>query len=394
MLSSAAFEAERRDFVRVHGTKPFFVSDWDVDRNMVKLPNHLIQHAFDQSSEDIHEYSFIDDQLWAKDHIGAHLAKAAPGTEELAFTLMPNATSGLYLTLTALSAMDKQRFLVIVPSFYSILDTLEDHQQSYYYYHLKDAPDHRFDFEHLESVVVQQRITAIIITDPIYSFGKSIRIEDVSALASLCNRRDCWLIHDHTLGGLEWDQPLLFPAEKLKACATAHKFVFTDSLTKRLLVNGLKFAIVHSTQEVIDKMEVLVKQITGGFTMPQLQFVKAAFDPVNEESVLSILAENAATLKRQYASVQSHLADSPFELSPINSGYFCSAVHERLAYDEVDEVATYQEVLNKHKLIWLPTPYLTSARHGRFSLRVNLFKDLEPQGEAMLRAACEGIIRA
>ena len=382
-LNYKLFEAGRLKYENEKSKEPFFVSDWDIDCLLTYSPVPIIEKSFVDSLNKVHEYSFIEDQNWIKNHIKYDSEKHVRISPE--FTLAPNGTAGLFLTLSHLSK-NKQRFLLLIPSYYSIIDTLEQLGQTYIYFSIHNDDFNDLLMDKIEREIKVQKITSLVITDPIYCFGKSVSSEFIQSLASICNKYNCWLVMDHNLGGLEWDSPQIVPIEKINAISKAEKFCFIDSLPKRLLVNGLKFTVVYGSKELIKGIEDLSSQITGGFTSQQLHFAKELHLVENQELVLKMLNSNIQNIERNYQLLKSALIGSSLSLSAADSGYFCALEHQDFTFDEVNEYETFKKFLFDYDLLLLPTSYFTSAREGKYSVRINLMKDFRPILHKLLEA--------
>lgn len=352
---------------------PVFISDWDTLNDKAEYPRQFIRNSLDIDVQNTFIYSFSDEQEAIKALITAQLDNIT--AEHVAITI--SATAAIYLSLLSLYRSGIKCFVVLTPVYYSIIETLNELGLEIHYFDLTDQNNFKLDIEQIRSLIKTVRANALVINDPIYCVGKAISSEVLNQLVETCNQNNCLLFLDSTLSGLEWNnsQPGILDKHKLAIITNADRYIMVDSLTKRLLVNGLKHAVVFACPGLINLIEDTASRVYGGFCYPQLQFMTELYDPENTKEVLGILQHNRNLIKSNYELLTVFLYDTPYQLYPSGSGYFTMIAHREYLCRDVDKNSQVETYLYKYNTFLLPPAYFNFSPLNHFSLRVNLLKD-------------------
>jgi aspartate/methionine/tyrosine aminotransferase len=265
-----------KEYVKRNNKEPVFISDWDVINTDAKYPTSIIKSSLNKSEQSACKYLFADEQVESKESI-LYLLKSNDVKANIDnITLTISATASLYLTLLSLHKKKIKRFLVFTPVYYSILDTLNDIQATITYFPLVDKNNFQVDLKKLSEIINEQQIEAILFCDPIYSGGIEIPKGVFDFLSKISNERQIWIICDYTLGGLEWSNGSFpqFSYAKIMILLSTPYSIFIDSISKRLLVNGIKISVVIGPPSLILEIENYAAQVYGGFSSPQIEFLK------------------------------------------------------------------------------------------------------------------------
>lgn len=364
-----------KDYVSRLKRKPVFASDWDTLNDRAEYPVTQIRKALIVDTRHTYPYTFSDEQEEIKQMVLGHLPNCGLGLHNLAISI--SATAALYLTMLALYRKGLRRFLIFTPAYYSVIETLEEFGAEVYHYHLLDDYEFAIDPDRLQKMMTEYKIDGLIVTDPVYCVGKDISAAVLSMLVDTCNQMNAWFILDNTLGGMLWNeaQPTLFNHQKIDIISKAGKYVIVDSLTKRLLVNGLKHALVISNEIIIEVIEDAASQVYGGFCFPQLQLMRELYDQRSKTDITEILQHNIRLIKDNYELLNSFLKGSEFELYKVNSGYYTMIRHKQYLCTDVDIEAQIKTYLYKFNMFLLPTWYFNFNENNHFAIRVNLLKE-------------------
>ncbi|HKP02848.1 MAG TPA: pyridoxal phosphate-dependent aminotransferase [Chthoniobacterales bacterium] len=289
-----------------------------------------------------------------------------------------NATNALYLSLHALKRLGVNRFLVITPTYYSVIETLDSFGSSVIYHHLLDEEAFFLDLKAIRRAVEWQQIDAIILTDPVYSAGIEHDISAYSGLSAICNEHHIWLLCDYALGGLFWHRPptRLLDAAKLSALSSLERFIYIESPPKRLFLNGMKHAAVVASSNVTNLIHDLASRMSGGFCSTQLSVLKALYDPNNQTGIVAYMEGNRLRIEANFASLQSSLLGTAFYTYSSNSGHFTMLCHKHRRIENANTKRIVKRLLWEHGLYVLPSEHFSYYGRNHFGVRINLMNDV------------------
>lgn len=357
---------------------PLFVSDWDCFPDESNFMGQIVLSSLASSKNHSQKYSYSEDQLTQRELVADYVNKN--GRLQLSagnISVASNATNALYLSLQALDTLGIRRFLVITPVYYSVIETLVSMKSATIFYHLCDKEKFEFDLEKIQSTIDEQEIDAMIFTDPIYSAGVEVSKTIYENLSDISDRFGVWLICDHALGGLPWETSLsLLDVEKVNILQSIPRFIYIDSITKRLFINGLKHAIIVAPESIINLTHDLACRISGGLCGAQFSLLEELFAPRNESDILDFMSQNQRKIKSQYQLLQGALNGTQFSTYSSNSSCFSMICHKSARVRDVDSKRAVKRLLYEHDLYVLPSEHFHFSKNSRFGFRINLINDM------------------
>jgi len=366
------------DYKKIKQKSPLFISDWDTIHAEAKYPYNQIEKALNIPLNETLKYVSPDEQSVLKKTLAKELNAKGINlkSNNIAITVSP--TASIYITLNLLIKAGIKRFLVLTPTYYTVLDTLISQNASIVYFHLRDLNNFLIDINAITETMAEQDIQAIVLSDPIYCCGIEVSIDIYDKLLKICFARDAWLIIDYALGGLDWDE--LHRSKnyvlKLNAAGTYKRTVLIESTAKRLLVNGLKSSIVITNIDLVAEIESLSCQVYGGFSLPQISLLEDLYSNKNEKEVSQIIENNVGIAKSNFQILTAFLLNTEFKLYTSNSGYFTMIIHKEYKIKEVDSKAIIKSYLFEEDLLAFPSFHFSIYEDNRFGFRVNLLQDL------------------
>jgi aspartate/methionine/tyrosine aminotransferase len=356
----------------------FFVSDWDSDIESDNNFNEILNNAQSRSKSSFFKYSFAYEQFGLKSQILEFVRELYNlQINKYSVTITPSATQSIYLSLLALKRLNVNRYLVFTPAYFSTFESLKSNNSFIHYYHLLDSNGFSIDFVKLEEIIKQQYIECIILTDPVFSAGIEFADQEYKSLAGLAKLYNLYLIVDYSLGGLSWDIENLsvLNHNKLKALLSADKYIFIDSLSKRLLLNGIKFSLVFAHEDVIDNIDLAAEGIFGGLNSIQVETIRQLYMPENNQAILEMQKKQLNKIKANYNLINSLLKDHPFILAGSNSGIFTTVSSTKVTFSQVNTKELVLQLLTEDYLIIIPNNRFSYYPANKFGWRVNLAKN-------------------
>lgn len=368
-----------KSYVERVGRPPVFVSNWDSDPGNQSLLGSIITSATTTSVRAFSDYAYGEDLTEETSCFLALLARSGNAhlqPQNIAITL--NATNALYLSLHALKLLGANRFLVITPTYYSVVETLNFLGASVIYHHLLDEESFFLDLNAIRRTVEWQQIDTIILTDPVYSAGVEYDIAAYTGLSTICNEHHIWLLCDYALGGLFWHRPPtgLLDAEKLSTLTGLERFIYIESPPKRLLLNGMKHALVIASTSVPKLIHDLASRMSGGFCATQLSLFKALYNPSSETSLVAYMEANRLRIEANFALLQSSLLGTAFYTYSSNSGHFTMVCHKHCRIQDADTKWIAKRLLWEHGLYVLPSEHFSYYGGNHFGVRINLMNNV------------------
>jgi aspartate/methionine/tyrosine aminotransferase len=370
-------EKEYLTYVNNQSNKPFFLSDYNVNTKRIAYPENIIKTAFLASEKKSNYYSYVDGNDSIKGHILRQLRNydnTSLTFENIAINL--NSTNSIYLTLVSLEKLNHERFLVVTPTYYTVLDTLKQLKKDITYFHLLDEENFEIDIELLRNTLISQYIEVLVITDPIYSAGIELTNCDVTSIVNVCNELDICLMYDYTLGGNLWgDYNYLMNWNKYVEITKLNKFIIIDSLSKKLFINGIKHSYIIASSCLVEEIEDLFYSVSGGFCNVQIELFSELFKPQNSNVLSVILNENAQIAARNFRLLRSLLADTNYMVYPTNSGYFTILTIKDKKIKDVDVQMITKHLLHQYDIYAYPNTTLSYYLENKFGFRVNLLSE-------------------
>lgn len=354
-----------------------FISDWDVQGEKDMEFSAILNEVYTKAGTNSLKYNYAYEQFSLKDQV-LRLANTdrSLNLNEAEITITPSATISIYLTAQALYLLNIKRILIITPAYFSTHESFKKANSQVFYYHLNDKSGLSLNIDELESIIKQQFIQGIIITDPIYSSGIEFQLEEYNKLTEICNKYEIYCIVDYSLGGLHWHESkdFVLNTNKLKILKTCKKYLFIDTLSKRLLMNGIKFSIIFGDEVIIDAIDRISETVYGGLSAAQCLLIKELYEPNNKKLINTICKNNITITQETYRQINSLLLGTDFELVNTNSGYFSLINHKELTIEEIDTKRFSLTLLKEQNTLAICKDRFTYFQENKFGFRVNLNK--------------------
>lgn len=365
---------------RKEGKTIDFLSDWDGESAPSADMNHFLTEIYNGSAKLSGKYIFSYEQFELKNKV----MQAVNNTANLMLTdcsisITPSATVSIFLAVQSFATLGIQRVLVLTPCYFSIHQALERTTCHVFYHHLLDGDFFSLRIEEIEQKIEEQEIDCIMFSDPVYSTGIEVADSDYQQLISVCKREQVMLVVDYSLGGLEWGttDSFLVPGVKLHELAQLEQFLFIDSLSKRLFLNGLKFSLAIGSQSIIDQVDRLAESIYGSLNRPQYELIDQVYETSSVELFEKERQQMLSKLQLNHQLLKTSLLNSPFAIYPSNSGFFSVIYDQEKLIKYADTKGWALQLLQYSNLLVLTTDRLSFYKENHLGIRINLNKPVE-----------------
>ena len=363
----------KKDYQNINGgIEPIFLSDWDSDYSSVKIP-HLMYNETDLS--DLQKYYFWTDEENYRSYIQSffseHFSKSI-STD--CFTIGSNGTSSIMLALTALKEAGKRCALILTPIYFSTLNLLDELDFDVIEFKLTMKNNFDVDIEKLENTIVNAHVDTIIITNPLFGSGVEISISTIKLISGICNVYNVCLLMDYIYGGMAWnfDNPTkyIFNDPVYEAVSLSEQHIFIESISKRIFLNGAKFALVFSSPSLMRRILRLSVFMVGSMSLQQVRLIPQIYSSSSVESIINLILENATKANQRYRLIKTLLSDTHANISNANHGYFALISLPKKNFSDDNTCAI--DILNKVGVLTVPHSRYLFEEEGLYSFRINL----------------------
>lgn len=364
-------------FNREIGEKLIKPSDWhNEDINLV-LPHKLLNKIGKINTYEYRKYKFLDSIMESKEVFSKYLYKKYSikfQSDEISFA--HNGTAALTLITRLLSKKGCKRVLLITPFYFSMRDNLKQQGMEIFYYHLSNKNDFKINTNELLKIVEEQFIDMIFITTPTYSVGTELELFKLKTITKFLSKTNKWIICDNTVGGMPWHgAPSIINKDLLTLAKAYTNFVYIESPTKKLFINGLKHSIIISSSKIAEETEPFADLTIGSLTIHQYEFINHLYSMKYEDEIKSALNKNIAIFKDNFNLCNAMTKNTNLFFPNTSSGFYTTLFFKEKKIKEVDHKKFVEYMLFERKLLLLPLNHFSFFKNTNFGVRVNLSKD-------------------
>lgn len=361
-------------YEEIHKTKPFFVSDWNPSESnliFVQLDNNI-------DNEKINNYNYLYsiDDINYKDNFKNYCDLKSYNHKLFDFSLFSNSTVALYLIFKSLKMHSKKNVLVFTPCYFTSESALLSLEFNVIFKHLSMSD---FDEDEILSVISENNIACILITDPIYGMGLSIKTNIYEALIRIANQQNVTLIIDYSYGNMVWSESEhIFNYNLVSMLAQSEiDYYIVDSLPKKMFLNGVKFSLLFSNTKNITFIENLSLFVEGSITSNQFKNYYGCYNKDNALHINRIVNKYISKCQNTYNLIQSYLIDNPnLEIENADSGIFALISMPR--HNPVKEDINFSKrLINECGVFVTPHSRYKFYNNSRFYFRINLLLEQE-----------------
>jgi aspartate/methionine/tyrosine aminotransferase len=363
-------------YVATNSRKPISISDWHNEDGSVCVPWNILKDIPQKTNVNATKYLFLDSNNQNKEIVKDYIETCYGCSCSITnITITHNSTAAIYLAIKTLIKSKCNRFLIITPSYFSTTKNIANNNCSYLFYHLKPHVDFKIDITELKITIEEQYIDCIVLTDPIFCTGIPIDKSIMHDLVECAKEYKCWMILDKTISGLDWDSKEFKLLGNYSSLFSLYEnIIVIDSPTKKLFLNGLKHAVVFSTEEVIDTIESMADEVTGSFAVDQMSIIPRLYDQRNVKEVSTVLKKNVNQFEEIYRLINTILHGTNFFTPLASSGFHSIILHRKLTMKNVNSKKATLTLLNRFGVYAIPLNHFGFHESCNFGFRINLSK--------------------
>lgn len=304
-IDDLLLEANR--YEQLNKYKPAFISDWNpANDNIIDVQ---FKTKIENTSINNYNYLYSIDDIKYKDKFRTFCSKKLYECNSFDFSLFSNSTLALYLVFKSLKMHSQNNVLVFTPCYFTSESALLSLGLNIFF---TCPSNNTIDKTGLISLIKEKRIDSILITDPIYGMGLSIKNETYNEIIEIAKEYNVTLIVDYSYGNMVWNElEHIFNYNLVSILANSGiNYFIVDSLPKKLFLNGVKFSLLFSNPENVAYLENLSLFIEGSMTAEQFKNYYHCYNEKNSIIINSIINDYIRQSQNTYKLIHSFLLDS------------------------------------------------------------------------------------
>ncbi|MBO5478424.1 MAG: hypothetical protein J6J36_02220 [Clostridia bacterium] len=359
------------DYLKLYCTSqrhPFFISDWNSDKTVLHL-NSLTKYAYNNALSHIDTYYSAGDNFCQEKIVDILFEKYNIHIQKNQITIGNNATSLICFCVTNLISQGISNFLAVTPVYFSAIDAIQVGHGRIAFIQ-PSLPNLSIDLDAFEHKIKHLNIQAVIITDPYFGFGKKIRKDIFNQLVAICSNYDCTIICDFARYGLDWtaDEEHLIFNEELLLLQHARKYAAIYSPCKSLYANGIKTAIMITSQNIGNVTDNFTDSMLGSISAAQISFLDLLLDNQNQEQIVSCIKENVTKAQANYDKINSYILGTKIiSYQPDMGNYMVLGIPKK-----ENDYKMFQNILSHCNINTLPLSLYHFYDNSMYFFRVNL----------------------
>lgn len=363
------------DFLLNHSNdQTVFLSTWDKNIRKNEVPYKIIEKSTAISIPDVNKYQYMDEMDCVKSYISSAISldgNIYVPPDKIA--IATNGTASSYLILRTLNQEMALRPLLFTPIYFAYISALKDFCEDIEFYQVFHEKEVKINFDEVEQIIKFKSINVIIVNDPIFGCGISIKNDTYNNIISLCKKYNIILIVDHVYGGMEWTQERSYIHDFLidKIVSDNH-IILIDSMPKRLLINGIKSAIIYGNSSFILKLEKASVYTLGCMVYSQVSLLQELYNPQNRVALNKIMNKNICRAKEHYDFIMSLTLGSKCYLDSCNSGYFALFKMPYSIFESTENIQIAALILKDCNVLTIPHDRYLYYSKDYYTFRVNL----------------------
>ncbi len=366
------------EYTKQNHKSPFFISDWDSSTNIIFRPQIILEDSLKKSLDNMDKYFFIEDDF-GKDSVIKFFKNFNVVLDKNSFLIGPNASLMLTTALIALKDIGIKNILIILPVYFSIRQILRILDIKYIQYGTI-FPEYQLNFEEIKTLLQENPIDAIFITDPFYGSGINVSLNFYNMLINYLNETNVYLIVDYARGAMKWDYNTIthiFDFQLYNTLKKAKNYIFIESISKRIFVNGFKNSLLFSNYNIIQRIRKLGDCFIGSMSAGQMEFLNNLYSISNIASVNEMIKKNIITAQKHFELIKTLLLGTDISYTVPTDGNYVLIGIPKKRYENTADINIFKKILYDFNIYTLPQSLYTYEDINYYIFRVNLLLNID-----------------
>ena len=366
---------KERQFLNHNNRLPPSVSDWHIDPQSIHLPEELIGRMPTPTTEAYSKYYFSDNRESDKRSISQFVERQlSVKTKENKIGIFPNSTSALFSLIMSISNKNIGASLLQTPLYFSAVKAFMLRQSNIIMFHAKSESSFFIQADRLEDSVKENKISILLITDPIFCIGIKNSGLLLETLRRICDKGVLVVVDGSAGGFCSYGALGLFERDYITLATELSNFVYIDSPTKRLMVNGCKHALLFGSSELVERAESFTDYFIGSFSSDQIQFIKLLYSGQFTDEIEHCIDRNRTFVQNKYALIRNISKGTSLYVPKNECGIYTSIFFKYIESSEINPYEMFDWFLEESDIRILPTQFFGFSPMEKLGIRINLFR--------------------
>lgn len=367
------YSTDISDLVKLANNKnTCFISSWDKSDQILNIDNKLISQSIQRQ---MHKNTYImsKDMEPLKSKISSYLNEQGLAISKDNMTIVSNGTSAAFVSLLQTFKKNIANFLCVGPIYFTYMHLLNIFKKKLYYYNINLFQEINIDFTTLKEELMTNNIHCIILIQPFFGSGINLSESELKEFILLCERQRIYLLIDYVYGNMEWDSTDHIHNLKLIPLIASSEFCFLyESISKRIFLNGMKNAIIYSSAQFINDINIDSEICLGSISYIQESLLYTIYSPQNLENVNYFITDVLSYALNNYNLLCTLTLNTDTKLCKSTSGYFTLMEIPKFYFKSKNDSDIMKEIYQKSGVVTIPHSryYYNSADY--YCFRVNL----------------------
>lgn len=366
------------EYTELTHKSPFFISDWDSLANNISRPKMILEDSLKKSLNNMDKYFFIEDDF-GKDSVIKFFNNFNVELDKNSFLIGPNASLMLTTALIALKDIGIKNVLIILPVYFSIPQILRILGIKYIQYDTM-FPEYQLNFEEIKTLLQENYIDAIFITDPFYGSGINVSLNFYNRLINYLNENNIYLIVDYARGAMKWEDSTIthiFDFQLYNVLKKAKHFIFIESISKRIFVNGFKNSLLFSNYTIIQRIRKLGDCFIGSMSAGQMEFLNNLYSISNIALVNEMIKKNITNAQKNFELIKTLVLGTDISYTVPKDGNYILIGIPKKHYENTTDINIFKKILYNFDVYTLPQSLYAHEDRNYYIFRVNLLLNID-----------------
>ena len=350
----------------------YFISNWDKNDRILNIDANLIEQSIHQQ-EHKNTYIMSKDMEILKKQIYSYLSEQGIETSKECITIVSNGTSAAFISLLQTFKQGATNFLFIGPIYFTYIQLLNIFGKKIYHYDIDLFEEITFDFIKLEKELKENAIHSLILIQPFFGSGITLNDSILEKFITLCEQQNVYLLIDYIYGNMEWGSFSHIHNTKLIQMAIASDFcILYESISKRIFLNGMKNAIIFSSNKFISDINIDSEICLGSISYIQESLLHTIYSPNNITYVNQFIKNALVCASNNYDLICTLILGTDFILCKSTCGYFTLLGIPKIHFKSSKDQDIINEIYNGTGIVTIPHSryYYNSSQY--YCFRINL----------------------
>lgn len=350
----------------------YFISSWDKNDRILNIDANLIEQSIHQQ-EHKNTYIMSKDMKILKKQISSYLNEQGIETPKECITIVSNGTSAAFISLLQTFKRGATNFLFIGPIYFTYIHLLNIFGKKIYHYDINLFEKITFDFTKLEREIQENDIHSLILIQPFFGSGIALNDSILEKFITLCEKQHIYLLIDYVYGNMEWDSFSHIHNTKLIQMTIKSDFcILYESISKRIFLNGMKNAIIFSSNKFISDINIDSEICLGSISYIQESLLHTIYSPNNITNVNQFIIDALECALNNYNLLCTLTLGTDFKLCKSTSGYFTLLGIPKIHFKSSNDQDIINELYNRTGIVTIPHSryYYNSSKY--YCFRINL----------------------